>query len=163
MEFIIIAISIIVIIDKLSSLLDKKIVMEEKSKITELDYIRLSKIIGSAFNQKGVELNNLDSLAREINRAKKVDSKKISPEFVTMNSVIQVIIESTKKPMTIKIVYPKEADFKKGHVSVFSPLGCALLGHKVGDIVKFDAPKGLVSINIQQIDYQPEANGEYLV
>ena len=80
-----------------------------------------------------------------------------------MNSVVQVMDESTNKQMTIRIVYPKEADFKKGNLSILSPLGIALLGYKVGDKVQFDAPNGLVTIRIQQIDYQPEANGEYQV
>lgn len=137
--------------------------MENTIKITELDYIRLSKLVGVSRNEKNIEIKNLDALAREIGRAEKVDSKKISPEFVTMNSVVQVMNESTKKPTTIKIVYPNEVDFKKGFVSVLSPLGSALLGYKIGDSVQFEAPKGLVTFQIQKIDYQPEANGEYLV
>lgn len=135
--------------------------MEEKIKITELDYIRLNNLVGSSRNANNIELRNLEILAREINRAEKVDSKEIAPEFITMNSVVQVMNESDKKPMTIKIVYPKEANFKKGYVSVLSPLGSALLGCKIGDSVQFDAPKGLVTINIQEIEYQPEANGVY--
>jgi len=137
--------------------------MEGKILITELDYIRLSKLIGTAKMEKSVELKNLEVLANEIKRAEKIDSKKITPEFVTMNSVVQVFNKETKKAMTIKIVYPKEADFKKGYVSVFSPLGSALLGYKVGDSVLFEAPKGKVGITIEKIEYQPEASGDYLV
>lgn len=137
--------------------------MKDKIIITELDYLRLSKIIGMAQNDRNIELKNLEYLAREIKRADRIDSKKIKPEFVTMNSVVQVMNEHTKKPMTIKIVYPNEADFKKAYVSVLSPLGSALLGHKLGDTVKYTAPKGIITIQITQIDYQPEANGDYLV
>ena len=137
--------------------------METNIKITELDFIRLSKLVGASRSDKNIELKNINALAQELKRAEKVDSKKITSEFVTMNSVVQVINESTNTLMTIKIVYPKEADFKKGNVSVLSPMGSALLGYKVGDSVQFDAPKGKVTIKIQQIDYQPEANGEYLV
>ena len=137
--------------------------METDIKIPELDYIRLNKLIGASRTEKNIELKNINTLAREIGRAEKVDSKKIAPEFVTMNSVVQVINESTKKPMTIKIVYPKDADFKKRHVSVLSPMGSALLGYKVGDMVQFEAPKEMVTIRIQQVYYQPEANGEYLL
>ncbi len=137
--------------------------MEGKIKITELDHLRLSKEVIIARNEKNIELKNLEMLVREIKRAEKVDSKAIAPEFVTMNSVVQVENEETKHPMTIKIVYPKEANFKKGYVSVFSPLGSALLGYKVGDTVQFEAPKGIINIKILRIDYQPEANGDYLV
>ena len=137
--------------------------MEGKIKITELDHLRLSKEVIIARNEKNIELKNLEMLVREIKRAETVDSKAIAPEFVTMNSVVQVENEETKHPMTIKIVYPKEANFKKGYVSVFSPLGSALLGYKVGDTVQFEAPKGIINIKILRIDYQPEANGDYLV
>lgn len=137
--------------------------METKIKITELDYIRLNRLVGTSRNEKNIELKNLDTLAREIGRAEKVDSKKIAPEFVTMNSLVQVMDESTKKPMIIRIVYPKDADFKRRYVSVLSPLGSALLGYKVGDTIQYDAPKGTVTITIQRIYYQPEANGEYQV
>lgn len=137
--------------------------MEEKILITELDYIRLSQLIGIAKIEKSAELKNLEVLAREIKRAEKVDSKKISSEFVTMNSVVKILNEETKKQMTVRIVYPKEADFAKGNISVFSPLGSAILGYKIGDTVLFDAPKGKVRISIQEIDYQPEANGNFLM
>lgn len=106
-------------------------------------------------------MQNIEALAYEIKRAEKVDSKKISSEFVTMNSIVQVESLDTKKQMKVKIVYPKDADFSKGHVSVLSPLGSALLGYKLGDTVQFNAPRGIVSIKILAIDYQPEANGAY--
>ncbi len=137
--------------------------MKGKILITELDYKRLCKLVGEARMGKSTEFKNLEVLANEIKRAEKIDSKKITPEFVTMNSVVQVFNKETKQPMTVKIVYPKEANFKKGYVSIFSPLGSALLGYKIGDSVIFEAPKGKVEITIEKIEYQPEANGDYLV
>ncbi|WP_297095732.1 GreA/GreB family elongation factor [uncultured Draconibacterium sp.] len=135
--------------------------MKGNIKITELDYLRISKLIQAARNDKSIEVNNLDVLANEINRAEKVDSKSITPEFVTMNSIVQVINPENKSLMIVKLVYPDDANIKKKHVSVFSPLGSALLGYKVGDTVQFRAPKGEVDIIIQSIEYQPEADGKY--
>lgn len=137
--------------------------MEKEIKITELDYVRLSRLVSSAKSEKKTEIENLNALIYEIDRAEKVDSKSIEPVFVTMNSVLKVFNSSSAKLMTIKIVYPKDADYKKGYISILSPLGSALLGYKVGDSVKFDAPKGKVEISIKAIDYQPESEGEYLV
>lgn len=141
--------------------LNKKLIMKKKIKITELDYIRLSKIVGSARNNNGVDLTNLNALACELNRAEKVDSNCIEPEYVTMNSIVQIDNLETQRSMVIKVVYPKDADFTKGNVSVISPLGSALLGYKVGDEVQFEAPKGLVTIKILNVEYQPEANGVF--
>lgn len=137
--------------------------MDKEIKITVLDYIRLNKIVGNSRKQKNCDLRSLNTLERKISEAVKVDSTRIAPQFVTMNSVVQVLDEGTNKPMTIRLVYPNEADFKKEYVSVLSPLGSSMLGRKIGDTVQFDAPVGIVTIRIQQIDYQPEASGEYQV
>jgi regulator of nucleoside diphosphate kinase len=136
--------------------------MNDEIIITQLDYIRLNKLISSNKGKKTVEGGNLKFLFQEIERAIKVDSKSIMPEYVTMNSIVKVQNEDTNKLLTLKIVYPAEADFKKGFISVFSPLGSALLGYKAGDQISFKAPKGIVSCTIQSIEYQPEANGDYL-
>jgi len=135
----------------------------KKIKITKLDYIRLSKLVDSAKDKRNIELKNINFLFNEIKRAEKIDSKNISPEFVTMNSVVSVLNEETGMQMTVKIVYPNDADFKNGFVSILSPLGTALLGYEKGDKVLFDAPKGKVKIVIQDIKYQPESNGDYLI
>jgi len=137
--------------------------MEGEIKITELDYVRLCNLINSAKDKKSMELKNIEVLGNEIKRAKKVDSKKIAPEFVTMNSMIEVTDMDTNKLMILKLVYPGDADFKKGYISILSPLGSALLGYKAGDTISFEVPKGVKSIRINKILYQPEANGEYTV
>lgn len=80
-----------------------------------------------------------------------------------MNSVVQIYNHDAKKQMTVKIVYPRDADFKKNFISVLSPLGSALIGFKVNDSVRYEAPKGEVEVTIQKIEYQPEANGDFLV
>jgi transcription elongation factor GreA len=49
------------------------------------------------------------------------------------------------------IVGAAEADPRNGKISNESPLGRALLGHKVGDTVKVDAPAGQLSFKIKAI------------
>lgn len=131
--------------------------------ITELDYVRLSKLILAERNVKTNEVRNLAFLSEEINRAEKVDSRVIAPDFVTMNSTVEIIDEDTKKSMTIKLVYPNESDFRNGRISILSPLGAALLGYKTGSVIAFNVPKGVKKMKIKSIIYQPEAQGEYTV
>ncbi len=106
-------------------------------------------------------MKNLVVLGSEIKRAKRVDSKKITSEYITMNSVIEVTDMDTNKILNLKLVYPRDADFKKGHISILSPLGSALIGYKVGDTISFEVPKGVKEIKINRILFQPEANGQY--
>ena len=55
------------------------------------------------------------------------------------------------KTITLTIVGSQEADPKEGKISNESPMGRALLGHKAGDEVEIQAPKGIVVYTIKEI------------
>ncbi len=130
--------------------------------VTQSDFIRLTHLIQSLRKNKIVDMQYLEFLGIELQRASKINSKLITPDFVTMNSVMNVLFLESVKTMELRLVYPNEADFSKGLISVLSPLGCALLGYKAGDVVTFKAPKGEQNVRIEKVIYQPEANGEDL-
>jgi regulator of nucleoside diphosphate kinase len=131
--------------------------------VTQLDFSRLTKLIQTLRENKSVDPEYLKFLGEELQRAKKIDSKLITPDFVTMNSVFNVVFLDSGKSMELHLVYPQSANFSKGLISVLSPLGCALLGYKAGDEVIFKAPKGEQKVRIEKVIYQPEANGEDLI
>ncbi len=135
--------------------------MENTIQITDLDYNRLNGMINNMrkYNQK--EYNDLLFLETELERAKRTNPRKIAAEFVTMNSLIEVLDCDTNKTMEVRLVYPREANFKQGKISVLSPLGSALLGYKSGSEVSYSVPNGIKKMKISRIIYQPEANGEF--
>ncbi|MEJ2748368.1 MAG: GreA/GreB family elongation factor [Anaerolineae bacterium] len=45
-----------------------------------------------------------------------------------------------------------EADPAEGRISNESPLGKALLGSKVGEVVRFDAPNGIIEFRVVKIE-----------
>jgi transcription elongation factor GreA len=51
-----------------------------------------------------------------------------------------------------RIVGPAEADPKAGRVSYESAIGKALIGHRVGDVVKVETPSGAYSVRITAIE-----------
>lgn len=131
--------------------------------ITKLDYIRLRNLLLSKEKTARVEAHNIFNLSSQIERALKVESREITPDYVTMNSSVSIKDVKTNRSMAVKLVYPGEADFKKGHISVLSPLGMALLGCKQGQVISYRAPRGEIKIFVGKIEYQPEASGEYTV
>lgn len=50
------------------------------------------------------------------------------------------------------LVGPMEADPAEGRISNESPLGKALVGAKVGEIVRFDAPRGITEFEVIGVD-----------
>lgn len=49
------------------------------------------------------------------------------------------------------LVGPKEADPVVGRISYESPIGKALLGHKIGDMIKIETPGGSLQLKIKKI------------
>lgn len=130
--------------------------------VTINDFAKLTSLMQTMRERKSIDVKYLDFLSYELGKAKKIDSKKITPDFVTMNSIVKVCFADSGKTMDLRLVYPQQADFSKGMVSILSPLGCALIGYKAGDTISFDAPKGKLFVKIENVVFQPEANGEDL-
>jgi len=61
------------------------------------------------------------------------------------------VAEEDGEPETYHIVGSVEADPKRGRVSNQSPLGKALLGHRVGDEVIVNVPDGVICFRITAI------------
>ena len=65
-----------------------------------------------------------------------------------------------KTPKRLVEHYPKEMDGSDNKVSVFAPVGIALLGLSVGDELPMPSPTGRVTVRVDAIEYQPENAGE---
>ena len=62
------------------------------------------------------------------------------------------IQENGEEPETYHLVGSKEADPRKGRISNESPIGRALLGHKVGERVQVETPGGTIYFKIISIE-----------
>ena len=58
---------------------------------------------------------------------------------------------STNTRMKFEIVSPHEMDLEAGKISLKSPIGAALMGKKVGDIVEVRVPSGTLNLLIESI------------
>lgn len=72
-------------------------------------------------------------------------------DAVTVGSTIRLQRDGDNKSYLYTIVGSEEADMSHGKISNLSPLGSALLGHRVGDVVEVTTPKGKVSYSIAVI------------
>lgn len=69
-------------------------------------------------------------------------------DSVRVGDWITVVEDGFNEDERYHLVGPAEADPTDGRISVESPLGKALLGAKVGDSVKVNAPNGLLEFKI---------------
>ena len=133
--------------------------MNSKPSITvsSLDFERLESLLEK---QTG-DFPGRDALEAELDRADVLDPKDMPPNVVTMNSTVRFTMLETGKTSTLTLVYPKEMDGSDSKVSIFAPVGIALLGLAVGDELQMPSATGKVTtVRVDAIDYQPENAGE---
>ncbi|UZN49614.1 nucleoside diphosphate kinase regulator [Cupriavidus cauae] len=125
--------------------------------LTELDVTRLERIASRAPANGIAEM--LDDL---LARAAIVPPDAIPQDVVTMNSSVHCALEGDPAPREWTLVYPDSADFEAGRISVFSPVGQALLGARAGETVSYRLPDGREQrVTVLELSYQPEANGQF--
>lgn len=129
--------------------------MARKIYITEADKTKLQELIDDLIKSDTDNKNYVKDLDNELNRAVIVKKNKIPVDVITMNSKINLVIDSDEEEVTL--VYPNEIDIAENKISVLSPIGTAILGYREGDIIDWKVPNGVIKILVKKILYQPES------
>ncbi len=86
-----------------------------------------------------------------IDNAVVVSENEINTDNVSVGTTVKYVNVNTGKESEYGIVGADEANPLEGLISNESPIGMALLGHKVGDTVEVEIPKGFLSLRILDI------------
>lgn len=118
--------------------------------IGEMDFVRL------------MAIHPPSDLRDELERAIVVPCESIQPGIVTMGSRVRYADNETGASREVEIVFPEEADPARGRVSVFAPVGAALIGLSVGHEIDWGFPGGgtrrLTVVDVIQPDGTSEQN-----
>ncbi len=127
--------------------------------ITRIDRERLNRLIDEALYGRAEQDRSYHALRREVERACVVEPEGLPQNVVSMRSKALIALDGEEEE--IQLVYPEEADWTSGRLSVLSPVGTALLGYREGDEIDWETAGGRTRIEIKQLIYQPEAAGDY--
>ena len=132
--------------------------MERKPNITlsSLDLERIETLL----EKNSSQFPGREALEAELDRADVLDPEDMPPNVVTMNSTVRFTMLEINKANTLTLVYPKDMDGSADKISIFAPVGIALLGLSVGDELPMPSPTGRVTVRVDAIEYQPENAGE---
>lgn len=70
---------------------------------------------------------------------------------VVLGATVKVRDESSGEEFDFMLVSEAESDFEANKISAASPVGRALMGRKVGDVVEISAPRGAMIYKIVKI------------
>ncbi|MBP5572343.1 MAG: transcription elongation factor GreA [Bacteroidales bacterium] len=105
----------------------------------------------SAREAQGLLELKIANLKNMISNAKVLDASQLNTDKVQMLTTVVVENLTAKTKMKFSIVGESEADFTKGKLAATTPIGKALIGHGVGEIVEAQVPAGVLKFKILEI------------
>jgi len=105
----------------------------------------------AAKEEQGFMEGRIQELTQILSNVQIINENKIDREVIDIGSHV-TIQEDDFDPETYYLVGPKEADPRQSRISHESPIGRALLGHRVGDIVTAETPNGSIHFKILKIE-----------
>lgn len=135
--------------------------MHNKIYITQSDADKIRGLLREAENTLYRGSQYIQQLKQEIDRAIIVQPRDITPDVITLNSSAMLLDIESGERMELTVVFPEHADVGRGKISVFAPVGAAMLGYKVGDVFEWETPDGNRKLRVEKIIEQPEASGDY--
>lgn len=127
--------------------------------ITESDMLRLEELLETARDFSERDHEYLNMLRQELDRALIVSAREVPPDVITMNSRVVVMDLDSREKNEYTLVFPGDADLTRQRISVLAPIGTALLGYRVGDVIEWKVPSGKKRWRVERLLYQPEAAG----
>ncbi|TDX23692.1 regulator of nucleoside diphosphate kinase [Modicisalibacter xianhensis] len=127
--------------------------------VNRLDAERLQRLIE---NSSKDDYAVAEALEAELERCEIVEPEQVPSNVVSMNSKVAFTDLNRDRQIIRTLVYPHALKENKDGLSVMAPIGAALLGLKVGDIIDWPLSGGdPVKLRIDEILWQPEAAKQY--
>lgn len=140
----------------------REVAMLDRIRVTSWDRRRLRSLLHAQRGTGRHDRRSLDRLQQALESAIVVPPPHIPPTTITMHSTFRVLDLDTREEQRCTLVFPGETSTADGTLSIFAPLGAALLGRQQGEVVECTAPGGPTRVRVEAIVFQPEAKGDYL-
>jgi transcription elongation factor GreA len=94
-------------------------------------------------------------LKDKLGRAEVIDCSAVDCKRAVFGTVVRMMDLETNEEVRYQLLGPDESDVQSGSISIFSPLGKAMIGKSVGDEIKVVTPRGLREFEVLEIS-RPE-------
>ena len=105
----------------------------------------------AAKERQGYVNARLGQMQARLRELSMVDVSRIPRDRVGLGSSVLVLDMDKDEKVRYKLVTSEEADVAKGFISTGSPIGKALIGKRIGDVVKIQIPAGMREMEILEL------------
>jgi transcription elongation factor GreA len=107
----------------------------------------------AAKNRQGFVEGRIQEINSKIALAQVIDPKTIKSDKIVFGAKVNLFDIDTEQEVSYQIVGEDEADIKVGKISIGSPVGKALIGHRVDEEVTIVVPSGIKLYEVTNIEY----------
>ncbi len=112
------------------------------------DYTKLRLLLASI--APGSASRSQHKLREELDRALVVDPPALPSDVVALDSTVEYEDLATGEIETYTLTLPERARIEERRLSILAPIGTALLGYRVGDVVNWSTPGGERQLRIRR-------------
>jgi transcription elongation factor GreA len=108
----------------------------------------------AAKNRQGFIEGRIKELNDKIARAEVINPAALNSDKILFGASVTLFDVDAENEVAYRIVGEDEADLKQGKISVTSPVGRALIGHRVDEEVRIKVPSGWKTYEIVDIQFK---------
>lgn len=139
----------------------------ELERLQTVERRKISQAIGEARLQGDISENSEYDIAKEaqahceariaelkekLANVRIIENENIPSDKIYIGAIVTLKDLDTGEEMKYILVSSEEADYHENKISIYSPIGKSLLGHKPGEKLEIDIPAGILKYEILKIE-----------
>lgn len=105
----------------------------------------------AAKEAQGYNEARIAELETKLSNVRIIENENIPSDKVFIGAIVTLEDLDNDEQLTYMLVSPEEASYEENKISVFSPIGKGLLGHKAGETLEIKVPAGTLKYKIKKI------------
>ena len=95
--------------------------------------------------------SKIAELEGKLSNVRIIENENIPSDKIFIGAIVTLQDVDNDETLTYMLVSPEEASYEENKISIFSPIGKGLLGHKAGETLEIKVPAGTLKYKIKKI------------
>ena len=91
-------------------------------------------------------------LETKLAKVRIIEDENIPSDKIFIGAIVTLKDHDMDEELTYMMVSPEEADYEENKLSIYAPIGKALMGHKAGEKIEIKVPAGVLKYEILKIE-----------
>jgi transcription elongation factor GreA len=105
----------------------------------------------AAKEEQGLNELRISKLEQHLSHVRIIDDEDLAADEILIGATVKLKNMDSGDELEYTLVSEIEADYDQGKISVSSPVGKGLIGHKAGEVLEIEVPVGILKYKVLEI------------